>query len=116
MHYAGSCHCGAVCFEFSGPPIADAMRCDCSICRKKGILLSTFLLAPEELVINASEDAMSVYRFGSGVAGHYFCRTCGIAPFAKTRLNPGQYRVNLGCIEGLELENLKVESYPGSTI
>jgi hypothetical protein len=116
MHYAGSCHCGAVCFEFSGPPIADALRCDCSICRKKGIMLSNFVLPRAELCISASDDAMTIYRFGTGIASHFFCRKCGIAPFAETRLNPGQFRVNLGCVEDLDLSCLKEMFYPGSAI
>ncbi|MHA2939058.1 GFA family protein [Vibrio sp. RC27] len=38
MKYTGSCHCGAVTFRFDGDEITKGLRCNCSICIKKGSL------------------------------------------------------------------------------
>ena len=34
----GSCHCGAVAFEFGGP-VREGMSCNCSWCRRRGSIL-----------------------------------------------------------------------------
>ena len=39
--YQGSCHCGAIKFSYEGEEITQALRCTCSICRRKGALMST---------------------------------------------------------------------------
>jgi len=38
-------------------------------------------------------DAVKTYTFGTGVAKHYFCGTCGISPFYIPRSNPNGYSV-----------------------
>lgn len=40
MAYEGSCHCGKVAFRVNEDPPANAVRCNCSHCRRKGFLLS----------------------------------------------------------------------------
>ena len=40
--YRGSCHCGAIRFTFKGPDkIESGLRCNCSICRRRGHLWDT---------------------------------------------------------------------------
>ncbi|MGB1091452.1 MAG: GFA family protein [Oceanobacter sp.] len=102
MHYTGSCHCGDVKFEFDGPEIDHGLRCNCSICVRKGALMSDFLLDGEELKITAALDAMGTYEFASCVAKHHFCLKCGIYPFHQSMRQAGYYRVNLGCLEQID--------------
>ena len=61
-----------------------------------------FMLAPEQLEIEVSGDALSCYQFGGKVAKHYFCNKCGIYPFHETMRKPGHYRVNLGCVDEID--------------
>ena len=56
--YKGSCHCGAVSFQFQCPTIDKAVRCNCSLCKRKGALMTASLVAPEHLVITAEADAL----------------------------------------------------------
>jgi hypothetical protein len=42
MLYKGSCHCGTVAFEFKAE-LTCAVRCNCSICSRKGALLCAVL-------------------------------------------------------------------------
>ena len=114
--YTGSCHCGAIRFAFSANPIDSAMRCDCSMCRRKGAVLSTFTLAPEEIEIVAQPEAQRIYQFGTMTARHHFCGTCGIHTFVETRLRPGQYRINLGCVEGLDPFELPETPFDGMSL
>lgn len=78
--------------------------------------MTPFLLTSEELKISAPDDALSYYEFGSGVAKHYFCNYCGIYTHNETRRKPGYYRVNLGCIEGLDSMALPYDVFDGASL
>ncbi len=116
LEHQGSCHCGAVVFRFNAPLITEAMLCDCSICRRRGGPLTTFTLSPDSLKIEAREGALRSYKFGTEIATHHFCDTCGIFTFVETRLTPGEYRVNLGCLDDLDQQALDIRSYDASAL
>ena len=59
---------------------------------------------------------MQTYQFGTFGAKHHFGGTCGIHTFVETRLNPGHFRINMGCLEGLDPLALPFEVYPGSEL
>ena len=115
-NYAGSCHCGSVSFRFVGPLIDRVMRCDCSICRRKGTMYSTFVVPPEAMEITDAKGTMKTYRFATMSAQHHFCDSCGIHTFVETRLKPGHYRINLGCLEGLDPLGLPETIYDGKSL
>ena len=96
--YKGSCHCGAVTFAFLFPQIRSVMRCDCSLCARKGIAMTTTTIAPGQIEVSDPEDALMTYQFGTMTARHFFCSRRGIHTFVETRLNLGHFRVNLGCV------------------
>jgi hypothetical protein len=58
-------------------------------------------------------DSLTVYRFGDRTVNHYFCGTCGIYPFHEIIRKPGQYRVNLLCLEDLDPLTLEVDWVDG---
>ena len=78
--------------------------------------MTPFTIAPENLEITAKEDSLGTYEFASGVAKHHFCSRCGIYTFHQTMREPGRYRVNIGCIEGLKSLELPVETFAGALI
>ena len=115
--YKGSCHCGAIRFTFTGPDtIESGLRCNCSICRRKGALMSSFSLAPEEIQIEVEGDALATYTFGQQIAKHHFCRRCGIYPFHQTLRKPGHYRLNVGCIDGVDPTGLPFDTFNGASL
>lgn len=114
--YSGSCHCGEIRFAFSGPEIAEAMRCNCSICKRKGALMTDFVIAPEQMSFGPGDCRTSIYRFDDGTAKHHFCPRCGIFTYVETRLDPGHYRVNLGCVDGIDCGSLTVRVYDGEAL
>lgn len=115
IEHTGVCHCGAIRFSFQSAPIKDAMRCDCSICSRKGIMLSSFVVEFADLQVTGTKNLKS-YRFGTNIARHLFCETCGIHPFVETRLNPGCFRINLGCVDGIAVRELPVFYYDGRAL
>lgn len=112
----GSCHCGAIKFSFEQEDITSGLRCNCSICRRKGAVMSGFTLSPDQLDIKTEDGALGVYQFGSKIAKHYFCNTCGIYPFHETLRKPGHYRVNLGCIDDVDTNSLEVTVFDGKSL
>jgi hypothetical protein len=98
--HRATCHCGAVVLELSLPDgIVDPMRCDCSICRRKGAVVGSAPLSAIRIV--KGEQYLKVYQFNTYTAKHYFCSECGIYTHHQRRSNPDQYGYNVGCLEGV---------------
>lgn len=109
--HRGSCHCGAVRFEFDGD-VQVAEVCNCSICARTGYL--HWYTAPEHFRLVRGEDALSDYRFGTRVARNLFCKTCGISSFRRARSDPDKVDINLRCVEGLDIARLEVKRFDGA--
>lgn len=114
--YHGSCHCGAVKFSYEGDPTPSGLRCTCSICARKGALMSNEFIPEEKLNIESGEDALTLYQFGKKTARHLFCKHCGIYPFHETARKPGHYRINLGCVDGIDTLAIPVEVFDGKNL
>ncbi|MFK4445981.1 hypothetical protein ABH944_006176 [Caballeronia udeis] len=110
----GSCHCGTVKFEVR-TAVVPAARCNCSLCRRKGALM-TPAFAAAELMILQGEEALTLYQFNTRTAKHYFCKHCGIYPFHKTRTDPRLWRVNVGCLDGIDPYTLEAGVANGASL
>ena len=110
--HQGSCHCQRVRFEVSGE-IARVVSCDCSVCTKKGILHVP--VAEGEFRLLSGDADLSVYRFGSNSASHWFCRHCGIHTHGRPRSDPSRYTVNARCLDDYEsiLAQVPVSAFDG---
>ena len=109
--YKGSCHCGAIKFAFEAEPITKGICCNCSFCSKRGTMMH--LVPGEKFQIDAKDDALNFYQFGNKQAKHHFCRNCGIHTFSETTRRPGQYIVNLGCVDGVDTFALETTVFDG---
>jgi hypothetical protein len=94
------CHCGTVRFRVK---LLDGFntirRCTCSYCRMRGAVAVSAKVG--DISFQAGEDALTLYRFNTGVAAHYFCSKCGIYTHHQRRSKPDQYGVNVACLEGV---------------
>jgi hypothetical protein len=106
----GGCHCGAVAFEVVGEPI-EVEECNCSICAKKGYL--HWIVETDRFRLLRGADCLAVYSFNTKVAKHYFCPTCGVASFYIPRCDPDKIDVNARCLEGIDLQKLRVVEFDG---
>ena len=111
--YRGSCHCGAISFTYEGEPITKGLRCNCSICRRKGTVMSAEFIPEQKLKYEVENNALGLYQFGLKTAKHYFCKNCGIYTFHETARKAGHYRVNLGCLEGVDPLSIEVDVFDG---
>jgi len=110
MIYNGSCHCGAIQFQVEAPEKINCADCNCSICSKSGYL---HLIVPRsKLKLLQGESSITTYSWGTGIAKHTFCKTCGIKPFYIPRSNPDGYDVNVRCLDPVPVE-LEIEPFDG---
>ncbi|MFK0299048.1 GFA family protein [Brevundimonas sp. NPDC090276] len=97
---AGGCHCGTVRFRVRlNDGLNTARRCTCSLCRMRGAVAVSSALDGFE--ITQGEDALSLYRFNTGSAKHWFCSRCGIYTHHQRRSNQQQYGINVACLDGV---------------
>lgn len=112
--FQGSCHCGAVRFEVRSA-LTPAGRCNCSLCRRKGALM-TPMMAAGNLRLLSGEEALTLYQFNTRTAKHYFCKHCGIYPFHQTRKDPNLWRANIGCLDGVDPYALEASVADGASL
>jgi hypothetical protein len=110
--YSGRCHCGAVRFRFASDEITRGIRCNCSICARRGNVMSQHWQSLDELT---GRDALALYQWGDHMVNFWFCRTCGIHPFAEITAEPGRYRINLGCIDEIDTLTLPIDLIDGKS-
>ena len=97
---AGQCHCGAVRFEARLSDGFDSLRrCTCSYCRMRGAVIVSAEMDGIDILQGA--DVLTLYRFNTGVAQHFFCSRCGIYTHHRRRSNADQYGVNVACLDGV---------------
>lgn len=96
----GSCHCGAVAFRVTlADGLSSPRRCNCSYCRMRGAVVVSAAL--DDIEILSGEDSLTLYRFGTMTARHYFCSICGIYTHHQRRSKPEQYGINVACLKGV---------------
>ena len=96
----GACHCGTVRFRVKLPEgLNEVRRCNCSYCRMRGAVVASALA--DGISFHAGQDALTLYRFNTGVAEHFFCGKCGIYTHHRRRSNPNEFSVNVACLEGV---------------
>lgn len=109
--YTGSCHCGSVQFEVYTDAAQSAV-CDCSICKRRGAIMLRCNIG--SLQITSGEEYLTLYRFNTMAAEHYFCKICGIYTFHKMRKMPDKYAVNSGCLDDIDMAKLQPVFNKGS--
>ena len=65
------------------------------------------VIVPEaDFHLESGADNLTDYRFNTGTAQHYFCKTCSIYTHRRRRSNPNEYGVNVGCLDGVNPRDL----------
>jgi len=116
MKYAGSCHCGRIAFDLDGE-VAEALDCNCSLCRRRGTLLSFH--PRDALQLRTPEADMATYTFNRHAIQHRFCPTCGVAMFGEAidpRTGAKTVAVNVRCLPDVDLDALKINRFDGASL
>lgn len=105
-HYWARCHCGLIRFSFWAEEITTGKRCTCSICIRKGAIMSSRFIPAADFQAHHETELLSAFLWGDDGERHLFCKGCGVHPYHG---NPDTgYRVNLGCVEGIDPQRLEV--------
>lgn len=112
MKHRGSCHCGRVAFEVTGD-LGAVMACNCSMCSRRGSLL--WFVPRDDLRLLTPEEDLGTYTFNRHVIRHRFCPRCGIHTFGEGTDVSGapMAAVNVRCLDGVDLDALRVDVYDG---
>jgi hypothetical protein len=115
MKYRGGCHCGAVKFEAEAT-IDKLLACNCSICSKRGYLLT--FVPEKDFTLLSGGDALTDYQFGKKHVHHLFCKNCGVGAFGKGAMPDGTEirAVNARCIDDLDIATIPLEHFDGKNL
>jgi hypothetical protein len=117
MEYTGCCHCGRVRFSFRSPEITVGARCDCSLCVRRGAVLSPSYIPAADFTPHRDPRDLGVYLWNEKVLNNYFCKACGVFTYIGDGENAKNgYRVNLGCVEGLDPLALPIRVIDGKSV
>ncbi|MGV1870145.1 hypothetical protein DSM25559_0723 [Agrobacterium rosae] len=111
----GSCLCGQVNWEFRGE-IADATICNCTACRRYGVLWA-YDYEGHGISVNDPNGQLVSYRRGSEVLTFDFCKTCGnLVSWRRTTADAdGRVRmaVNLRLAEPSDVAGIPIVRFEG---
>jgi hypothetical protein len=112
--YEGSCHCGDVRFKVT-TDLARVIRCNCSICLKKGHLLT--FVSPEQFELISGEGKTTDYQFNKQIIHHLFCSRCGVGSYGWGTGPDGKkmYSINVRCLDGVDLASLSITDFDGKS-
>jgi hypothetical protein len=112
--YHGSCHCGAVQFNVTAD-ITNVIRCNCSYCSRKGMLLA--FIPKSQFVLLSGEAALTEYRFNTKHIAHTFCAVCGVQCFGSAAGPDGEttFAINVNTLEDFPLADVVVQDVDGKS-
>ena len=105
------CHCGTIEAKIKLLENYKSIRCNCSLCKRKGAIMS--MVKNEDFVLKKGADKLKLYQFHTKVAKHYFCSICGVYTHHNPRSNPAMTGFNLGCLDDIdtfEINNISLNN------
>ena len=118
--FSGSCHCGALEFEFhpsQEPRLWPIRACQCTFCRGHGARTTSDPLGFVTFRI-IDEAQLQRYRFGLQTADYLICRRCGLYIAAALTSQRGRFAtINVNAIrEPLDVQEAIPVSYEGESL
>jgi hypothetical protein len=111
--HSGGCQCGKVRYQVQ-MDIGEVIACNCSRCGRLGTLLA---FAPESsFELLSGEKDLTEFKFNRHIIAHQFCSTCGVQSFAlgtHPKTGARLAAINVRCVDGIDLEALKVKKVDG---
>jgi hypothetical protein len=113
--YAGGCHCGKVRYEVT-TDLARLMTCNCSICSKRGHVMS--FVGADQFKLQSGGGELTDYQFNSKRIHHLFCKTCGIESFARGTGKDGQpsYMISVRCLDDADIAGRTITEFDGKKL
>ncbi|MCJ8312719.1 MAG: GFA family protein [Saccharospirillaceae bacterium] len=111
-----TCHCGAVEMDvlLDGGELKNIRRCACSLCSRKGYIMASVPI--DNLKVTKGVESLSVYKWGTQSAAHYFCNQCGVYTHHKRKSNPNELGINIACFDFVDVDTIKDIPYGNGDI
>lgn len=108
----GSCHCGAVSFEFHGTP-KWLVSCNCSACRRYGALWAHG--TKENIVLHTPPGSVTAYSHGEKSLAFVSCKKCGCMTHWDS-VDPSQPNcaVNMRMAPPEAIEGIRLRRFDGA--
>lgn len=109
----GKCHCGAAGFRIAETP-EKLVDCNCSICRKLGVLWAHMPVETVEILGEAG--ATSAYAHGARNLAFHTCRTCGCTTHWSSLKSDAASVVAVNCqlIAPAEIAEIQIRRFDGA--
>ena len=110
--YTGGCHCGKVRYEAKAD-LKQVVSCNCSICTKRGLLLT--FAASDQFELLSGQDELADYQFGRKTIHHLFCPSCGVESYATGTAPNGaeMFAINVRCLDDVDVASLTLTPFDG---
>ena len=111
---AGTCHCGAVGWEFDGVP-DKLTSCNCSICRRISGLWAYG--TRENIRIRAAQGTVREYIQGDKTLAYCTCQTCGCTTHWASLTDDGpatRIAVNMRMADPKDWADVRVRHFDGA--
>jgi hypothetical protein len=108
------CHCGTVRIEVARPP-ANVFDCNCSICRRLGVLWSYY--RPRDVTWVSGRNTTTVYLWGDREIEFHSCSTCGCTTHWQRANDPDsatKMGINARLMDDLDRATVQVRRLHGS--
>lgn len=96
---SGRCHCGGLEFRVKMHQQPAVLRCNCTLCARRGVPMMQVRHDQFELV---GTESLGEYSFGTHMAVHYFCKRCGVYTHHQPRSSVDHWNVNICCVDGVD--------------
>ena len=113
--YSGGCQCGQVRYDVELDLSQPVISCNCSMCGRSGTLLA--FVPTDKFKLKSGQDRLTDYQFNNHIIHHLFCNTCGIKSFARGKGRDGseQIAINTRCLDGVDIDTLKITKFDGKS-
>jgi hypothetical protein len=113
--HGGGCHCGRVRYEVE-TSLEPVVSCNCSICQKRGALL-TFVPVAQFALLSGESD-LTDSQFNKKIVHHLFCSHCGVGSFARGTGPDGSamVAVNVRCLDDVDPATLSPMAFDGKSL
>ena len=106
-----SCHCGAVRIEVAVPP-AQLTSCNCSLCRRLGVLWAYY--RPAQVRIAQGAGTTVPYVQGDRTLAMHHCPTCGCVTHWESLTCADRRAVNARLMQERDIEGVRVRGFDGA--
>ena len=108
-----SCHCGAVRLEIAAEP-EEVTNCNCSICRRYGILWAYYPLAQVRVRADLATD---IYMWGDRAVEFHRCPSCGcVSHWSPVDRSLDRMGVNARLMAPEILANARIRQFDGASM